>query len=75
MLMSRTRGWLLLQMHLVIPLQRYKKELQRKGPVHPLARKLLKSSLLVKKLQMAVVAVTVVQPPLFRTVQARMHEQ
>ncbi|KAG2545111.1 hypothetical protein PVAP13_9KG407570 [Panicum virgatum] len=54
-------------MHLVIPLQRYKKELQRKGPVHPLARKFLKSSLLVKKLQMAVVAVTVVQPPLIRT--------
>ena len=37
------------------------------GPVHPLGRKLLRSYLLVKKLQMAVVAVTVVQPPLART--------
>ena len=37
------------------------------GPVHPLASKLLKRSLLVKKLQMAVAAVTVVQPPLIRT--------
>ncbi|XP_039816821.1 uncharacterized protein LOC120679326 isoform X6 [Panicum virgatum] len=36
-------------------------------PVHSLARKLLRSYLLVKKLQMAVVAVTVVQPPLIRT--------
>ncbi|KAG2578015.1 hypothetical protein PVAP13_6NG209900 [Panicum virgatum] len=35
-------------------------------PVHSLARKLLRSYLLVKKLQMAVVAVTVVQPPLIR---------
>jgi len=72
---SRTRLWLLLQMHLVAPLQRHGKALQRKGPVHPLTRKLLRRYLLVKKLQMAVVAVTVVQPPLIRTVQARMHEQ
>ncbi|XP_039816819.1 uncharacterized protein LOC120679326 isoform X4 [Panicum virgatum] len=43
-------------------------------PVHSLARKLLRSYLLVKKLQMAVVAVTVVQPPLIRTVQVRMHD-
>ncbi|PUZ68610.1 hypothetical protein GQ55_2G041800 [Panicum hallii var. hallii] len=54
-------------MHLVIPLQRHGKALQRKGPVHPLTRRLLRSYLPVKKLQMAVVAVTVVQPPLIRT--------
>jgi len=39
-------------------------------PVHCLTRKLLRNYLLVKKLQMAVVAVTVVQPPLIRTVTA-----
>ncbi|KAG2643543.1 hypothetical protein PVAP13_2KG333302 [Panicum virgatum] len=62
-----TRLWLLLQMHLVAPLQRHGKALERKSPVHPLTRKLLRRYLLVKKLQMAVVAVTVVQPPLIRT--------
>ncbi|XP_039777374.1 uncharacterized protein LOC120644745 isoform X2 [Panicum virgatum] len=67
---SWTRLWLLLQMHLVAPLQRHGKALQRKGPVHPLTRKLLRRYLLVKKLQIAVVAVMVVQPPLIRTVQA-----
>ncbi|PVH36754.1 hypothetical protein PAHAL_6G160200 [Panicum hallii] len=54
-------------MHLVIPLQRYGKALQRKGPIHPLTKKLLRSYLPVKKLQMAVVAMIVVQPPLIRT--------
>ena len=37
------------------------------GPIHPLGRKLLRSYLLVKKLQMTVVAVIVVKPPLIRT--------
>ncbi|PUZ51158.1 hypothetical protein GQ55_6G155500 [Panicum hallii var. hallii] len=62
-------------MHLVIPLQRYGKALQRKGPIHPLTKKLLRSYLPVKKLQMAVVAMIVVQPPLIRTAQAWMHEK
>jgi len=48
------------------------KSTTKKGPVHPLGRKLLRSYLLVKKLQMTVVAMTVVQPPLART---GMHEQ
>jgi hypothetical protein len=37
------------------------------GPIHPLTKKLLRSYLPVKKLQMAVVAMIVVQPPLIRT--------
>nr|XP_034590604.1 uncharacterized protein LOC117852576 isoform X1 [Setaria viridis] len=55
---------------MVILQPRYRRALQERGPIHPLTRKLLRSYLLVKKLEMAVVAVAAVQPPLIRTVAA-----